>query len=309
MSDDESVMAGESYLEVGDSILIVGGRFGAAIGMFPSAGGNGTLWERKGDGPGEFRWIDGATASADEDTVVLVQEHRISYVGSDIRGRSVANPFPAQVGITILPDGALLLVSPFASSPQAARGFAVHLLDPVGHYRGSFYAAKDVGDFGRWPVAVAEGGRAVWIVQPRRTGFIAELWNIGEGHPSRVMRINPSWWQSPDEAIASGEQHDGASAPKPPSGTVGVWQNGDILFVALRHYDSKYAGADTKAYAPHKTFDGVLLAVEISSAKVLAVRRYDEFIFGFTNRGKLVLYDEDAQSRPRVQLTRVALRR
>lgn len=52
----------------------------------------------------------------------------------------------------------------------------------------------------------------------------------------------------------------------------------------------------------------VLLALDSESGEILATAIFDEFLLGFTNRGRLVFYSED-RGHPRIRLAETILRR
>jgi hypothetical protein len=58
---------------------------------------------------------------------------------------------------------------------------------------------------------------------------------------------------------------------------------------------------------PNRTVDTILEALDATTGEVLAAVRYDALITGFTNRGSAIVYEEDENGRPSLELQRLEL--
>jgi hypothetical protein len=308
---DDNIRGSGFTFEVDDTLWMMGEDFGPAIARFPLDGSPGMLLEREGDGPGEFRWIVAGQSYPSGDTIVVVQNTRVSYLTRDMREvRSYPNLVPRPVGIVVLADGSLLSVNHRLNRPANAAGYALHQVSPMGEYTLSFRTTDSLSAGGVWPMMRVPDANQVWLVEPRQDGFVVELWDIGRTERLREFRVNPDWWlgetRSPEDYERMAGQKE--QTPKLPSGTVGVWHGEGVLWIALRHFDSA-ASAEISYDVVHRWFDGVLLALDPISGSIITADVYDDFLLGFTNAGNLVFYSEDPEGRPRVRLARPELQR
>ncbi len=309
-ANDDHIVDAEAYIEVGDTLWMMGGHFEAGIGRVSLRGGKSWVTERKGEGPGEFRWIVVGQVYA-QDTLVVLEDRRTSVVTRDLQFvRSYPNQFPMPVGLWVLPDGTSIIPNYNARSPAGAIGKALHRVSAEGQYLGSFRATNSPADLGVWPMAPGNESGTLWVVESKVTGFVAELWDVPREQRLRVITEAPSWWVGVSKSPPDHEKLGNKSTlPKLPSGAVGVWQAEQVLWVALRQFDADYAHASLGDGARHRWFDGVLLAIDLNNGSILAATVFDEFLAGFTNRGRLVLTDQDRGGQPRVRLVEVKLRR
>jgi hypothetical protein len=303
-------MAAGSYLEIKDTLWTLGDAAESHIARFPLDEGASSLVDRSGEGPGEFRFVNLAGVHPAGDTVVVISDRRIIFFTlelQEIRSGPAFVRFPK--GMLVLADGSILITSPRATKPAQAAGFVLHEVNPTGQYVRSLRATDSTYAVGSWPIAHGHEESTIWLVEPRETGFIAEQWNTTKGERVRELRVDPEWWEAESKTPQYYEQaaQRRESMPKLPSSPTDVRDSGTHLWVALYHFDPDHAQDTFVGYEPHDMFDGVLLALDRVSGDVLASVVFDEALFGFTNRGRIVLYDVDDSGNPRLKLAEVTL--
>lgn len=311
---DQSILGTAWPLEMADELILMGEHFGPAIARLPLNGARGELMERIGDGPGEYRWISAGQIHPSGDTIVVIQDTRVSYLDTNLNEqRSFPNPVSRFSGVLLLSDGRFVFVSPRPPSSLRADGYVAHVVDAGGNLTGSFVPRGTATGGGLWPMSMGAEQGTIWIVEPQDDGFVAELWQTDSLTRVHRLAVRPTWWHGETRRPEEYERMAGRKkrVPRLPTGTVGVRESDGIIWVALRHYDVNHENGLLEDNQVHKRFDGVLLAVDPQSGDILASAVFDEFLLGFTNRGRLVLYDESEQGTPRVRLADVsfALRR
>jgi hypothetical protein len=287
---DDNLTSYGVTLDINDTIWVLGQRMGAGIARFAPDGAS-TLFERKGNGPGEFQWIDFAVAHPAGDTVVIFNDSKVSFVSSQIREvRSFRNLFERARGFSVLRDGSVVQVVPHTSHPAAASGRSVHVTSATGDYIGSFDVADSLSNPGLWPMNLAHNSSDLWVVQPLTNGFTVQRWQVH--NPRMISRVDVQldWWVGETLSPLKREQlaSKKATLPTLATGTNGVWDDGKVLWVVVRQFDEHHEQTD-----PDETtwWDAVLLAVDPETSEVLAARVFDQASMGFTNKGQLVLYE------------------
>lgn len=309
---DNNVMTTAWYLERGDTLWALGGYALSRVTRFSLTTNESAIFDRDGEGPGEFRFAYIAKMHPAGDTLVIVHEGRISYLTTVLREvRSIPILIPDALGMTILPDGRLFMVSSKLREPASARGYALHEITSAGRYTRSFRSTDTASASGAWGLEAGSEPNTIWVVEPRRDGLVAEQWDVESLRRRRGFSFSPAWWVGETKSREEYEQMGpNTRAPKLPTGTVGVWDSGNVLWVVLRHFDPAHASQDLAHVSVSEKFDGVLLAMDRESGAVLATAVFDAISFGFTNRGRLVLYDEDDRTgEPRIRLAEVSLQR
>ena len=309
---DDNVVPAGWYLECGDTLWTLGEMAESRVVRFSLASRQSVLFDRNGEGPGEFRYPQIAKMHPSNDTILVVHENRISYMTTALHeARSIPNIIPYPLGMVVLRDGRFIVAATDLHQPAGARGNALHVFSPDGQYLESFRAVDTALAGGAWGLDVGRESNTIWVVEPRADGLIAEEWDVVSMDRIRVFAFTPSWWVGENRSPEEYEQMTPKTgAPKLPTGTVGVWDGGDVLWVVLRHFDPVHGSYDFSHTSVDDQFDAILLAMDRESGGVLATAVFDAFSFAFTSRGRLVLYDEDDRTgEPRIRLATLRLSR
>ncbi len=310
--DDNNVIAAGSYLELRDTLWILGEAAGSAVVRFPLAGGESTLLDKKGNGPGEWKFVDFARLHPSVDTLLIFHNGRISYITSSLQeARSFPSPVKSPVGMAVLPGGAVIIVDPSKGRATDSIAYALHEITPVGTRIKSYRIADSAFAGGTWPLALSRDPNTIWLVEPRSDGFVVEQWDVLQTARLRQFRITPRWWVSETKRPEDYERLAARKEPVPklPTGTVGFWDSGDALWVALRHFAPSTPGTISPTMNLTRCSTAYLLALDRTSGSILGCSVFDDFLFGFTNTGRLVMYTEDATGHPRISLANPRLKR
>lgn len=306
---DDNLTAGGWPFESENTLWLVGERLGPSIVRLPTDGRRSDLIHREGDGPGEFRWITAAGSFADGDSLVILEDAAVTYLDSGLRSvRRLHNVLPRSTGWLVLPDGSVLHANTRTSTSGSAVDHTLHLVESTGVRIASFRTAGSHDGLGLWPMGLGMVEGTVWVLEPRVTGFTVELWDVNNRARLRAHSLDPDWWVRKTSPADVGEEaatrHAGSE--RRPTGTVGVYESQEHLWIALRHPDRNRTDRGISGNLA-EVFDGVLLALDKSSGSVLAAKVVDAFPYGFTNRGRLVLYHEGPRGHPSIRLVDVEL--
>ncbi len=81
-----------------------------------------------------------------------------------------------------------------------------------------------------------------------------------------------------------------------------VYQDADdMLWVVTMVADPEYE-ADPERTVWSRFRDSIVEAIDPDSGEVIAARRFDAYVTGFTNRGEAIIYDEDAAGLPTLEV-------
>jgi hypothetical protein len=305
---DDHVMPAGFYLEIGDTLWTMGNEARSHVARFSLSTEASTIVDVRGGGPGEFIYADEVQLHPAGDTLLVFHEKRISYLTTALsEARSVPAMVESPAGMVALSNEGVVFVEPRIHKLVRASGYVLHQFSRDGEYIKSFRPVGPAASADDWPIVKGQEKNTLWLVEPKPTGFTVEQWDVATGKTIQRFQFDPEWWQSETRTPADYEKmaSQKAAMTKLPTGPQAIRDEGNVLLIALRHFDAQHENADFSHYEPHKWFDGVLLVLDRKSGKVLAARVFDEFIFGFTNLGKIVLYDADAAGRPRIKLVEV----
>lgn len=313
-STDPNVQEAGFYLEHVGSLWAMGGFSGETLVRFSLEERSSRAYTLRGDGPGEFAdQIMGAAVHASGDTLVIAQVDRVEYFSPDLDfHRGFRSSVPVRGALLVLDSGEVVLSNTQISQANPSGARAVHAFAATGEIIGSFLPVH--GDFaGAWlPLARGADLNSVWVAIPARDGFVLEQWDAREQTRLRRYAVSVVWWHPPvrDPARSEGDLRKGRGRKElltPASGVVGLYDDGSNIWVALRHADPQYVSEVDKDHpAPDRLFDAFVLLLDRNSGAVQAAQVFNEFSYGFTNLGDLVLFAIDDLGRPQLSLLQLA---
>ncbi|MEX0892018.1 MAG: hypothetical protein WEB88_07590 [Gemmatimonadota bacterium] len=307
---DPNVMEASRFLQMNGGLWAMG-DFASGIAWFDLASDSSVLYDRPGDGPNEFRKIRNAAVHPSKDTLVVVQQSRVSYITSSAREARSIPAFAPRSGFILLDDGSFVISTHAVGSISGARGFTLHQVSSAGEHLRSFrkLRSEEAPKADYWPIARGTEARTFWLVTPHPRGFSVEKWDATQDHLIARFDLTPSWWRG-EPAIQPHYESmamSGSTIPPMPSGVNDVFDGGDVLWIAARHADHKGA-TSLEETSNDAWFDGVLLALSRTSGEVIAATAFDQFIAAFTNEGLAVLYAEHDTGEPSIELVRPSLK-
>lgn len=249
-----------------------------------------------GEGPGEYIGIQGL-ARLPDGRVVVAAHNRITLLDRDL---SYSSSFTLNLSIMnqkfLVPNDSTLLVA--WDSEESRTRF--HVFDLDGSARTSFGpldSSRDPTDLGQAP------GAAFWSVprsDPEARAFRLEKWDLERGMLVQVIEREPEWFRVWEPSDYSEAEDGPRTEPEPIGPSVSDVHEGDdgVLWVTTRVADPDYA-EDPQRQSWSRFSDSILEALDSSTGEVIAVRRFDESLNGFTNSGGLlIVYAEDANGFP-----------
>jgi len=307
---DPNVWPADYYVETGRDLWVMGGFAEQTLTRYTLRGRQSELFDRAGDGPGEFAGqIRGAALDSSGDTLVIIQVQRVDYFSArDLTYyRGFVPTLPVGFGIVTLPDGSVVFPSPGTSNPAAA-AYALHRFAAAGSYLGSSLPLAPESRPALMPLARGAEPSTVWVLLPKPRGFTAEQWDMGKGTRARQLEVEADWWyQNPysqmelEAMSAAGRVR--SDALKPSTGAIAAYDDGAHLWITIRHPDESWRQAMGGGVpVANKLFDSFLLALDRETGQVLAGHEFDDFAIGFTNRGKLVVIGVNAGGFSYIQL-------
>lgn len=244
------------------------------VAAFSEAGAFLKTFGKRGKGPGEFSNIRALRAMRGDSVVVLDATSLIQTTTADHFVRRAATT-PRVFGFLALPDGRLIL-----NNNDGRQAPLVLLEGADARYRPvrTFGTAEpDDRVMGR-VAALANGANGTfWWAFPNRLEI--SQWDTG-GRALRVFRLSAAWFTPWDVTAFLRSQ---TSAGKPQSRVVWLEEDGGILWVIAMVADRKWKAPAVKnreSVVPsmterHRSFDAIVLAIDPTTERLLAVQRFD----------------------------------
>ena len=236
---------------------------------------------RAGQGPGEFGIaITPIPGPGDTLFVPDLAQARISMFGPD---RALAGTLPMPffffVPAFVMPDGSFLVAEQIRTSESI--GYPMHVVDREGRVVRSFGTDEpqyrpDLNHILTRNVAPGRDG-TVWAMAPAR--YILERWDPSTGEQLQSTRIRSDWFRESTEPYT-----DETVRPLPL--VVGLWEDEHgLVWTIVRDADVDWAPppranehrpVDRQQYS--RTYDWVIEVVDPGSGRVLASRRFSEWL-------------------------------
>ncbi len=170
---------------------------GSEVYVFDSGGALIRTIGRRGQGPGEFRWIAGIAVGQDSSVTLFdLAERRWATVRMD---GTLLRTVPANLtlGEAFLSDGGSGIVMNAGFGTRDLFGLVMHHFSPDGHRLSSFDGRTDTGLF-EWPVATRVAalrhGGGVWVSEMDRPSI--EAWSLAG---KALAAVNLEWPWFPDK--------------------------------------------------------------------------------------------------------------
>ena len=302
-------------LERGDSILAVNAYDNEYIAVLGPSGETVRLVGRDGDGPGEYRSISAIAMHGDGRTYVY-DRRRLTVLDSALEVASIATlPVTVERGF-VLADRTSVVDGTRRVGDST---FALHLIGEDGALLNSFDGATTAS-----AIRFIARGRdnTVWSAPrfPETPTYEIARWDPRTGRRVQSVNDRPSWlhWTPPDRSanqVACGRgdraacdrMHDEQRPPHPPMPAIfHMWESPDSLLWVVSHVaDAHWKDATISEY--HGRFDSVLEARDVISGALIATRIFDQYLTGFTNSGRVMMFELDDQDQPRHMLVEVSL--
>ncbi len=235
---------------------------------------------RAGQGPGEFG-IVATPIPGPGDTLFALDLGlgRISMFGPD---RALAGTLPMPLfapPVFVMPDGSFLVASQIRTSESI--GYPMHVVDREGRVVRSFGTDEpqyrpDLSHILTRKVAPSQDG-TVWAIAPAR--YILERWDPSTGKQLQSTRILSDWFRESTEPYTD-------ETVRPPPLVVGLWEEEDgLVWTIVRDADvdwepppraNEHRPVDREQYS--RTYDWVIEVVDPSSGRVVASRRFGEWL-------------------------------
>jgi hypothetical protein len=293
--DDPLVNDASVFFRAGGSLWVAGGFMGASVAEFPMDGGFASPRGRVGEGPSELQDVLAGTWSSHSGQLALAQADRVSLLDVQtgridwIDGRGVRS------GSSIVwTDEALVIAQGLENDG------VLEVREPIdGPARKVTYSqAREGVRF----IAPARAPYQFWIVESRHDGFQLMRGTLtGNGVETKAFDpVTPTWWIPPRSvAPTTGpEVAPRRGAPPPPTRVLRLYDAGKVVFVLVTHADRNWTDWDRRYWEPGRGYDSVVMAIDSATGRSLAVERFEEFAYGFTNRGELVRYTVDRRGAP-----------
>lgn len=293
-----------SVLEDGDGMLVAE-FLSHRLVSFDAAGLTARVVGDVGEGPGEYIGLAGL-ARLTTGGVIVASRHRLTVLSPDLEFVSSSAPHVPIVEQNALSvDDSTLVIA----WPNREAGYLFHVLDIAGRARSAFGALDGDGAV----VNLGRGsGRSIWSVpwgDPSARQFRLERWDVDRGVRLQVIERAPAWfteWEPSEYTEADGPRR----RPEPVGpGIIDVHEDDDgVLWVITQISDPAYED-DPDRLSWSRFTDSILEALDPSTGEVIAARRFDERLNGFSNEGRLIVYAEDAQGIPSLSVAVPVLRR
>lgn len=266
---------------------------------------------RRGEGPGEFRWINQIIPSGQHVHVVDAANLRWTVLLHDLTVRSTQRLIRPPFESTVLYDS-LLVVSMQVPTRELA-GHPLHVFRLNRGLERSFGAPAagyraDLGVTGLRHVSAAPG-RGFWAAHI--TQYRLEKWDV-EGSLLAAYRREADWFSPHHQGMK-------ADPDTPPAPWLAAVHEDDagLLWVLVLIADEEWytglvpSGDGTFWWAPDRTdfLDTMIEVVDPTTGSVLATYRWDYAARGFVDGSHLAVYRESPVGVPRVEIWRVALDR
>lgn len=261
---------------------------------------------RDGEGPGEFARIMKIGLSPEGDIHAFDYSQLRETLYSEDLELMDTRLLPFRVrDVEWFGDGRVVVAA--RSFSPAVVGFPLHTLGVERNVELSFGAVDetvrpDMTALQRRFITRASDD-SVWAAYVHK--YTIEEWSIS-GERRRVIARSADWflpWFS----------ENGFSPAQPPQPEVQeVFQDPDgLLWVICILSDPNWPAGLTSGSAEgggygvsdwERLFDSYVEVIDTSTMELVASRRYDEYFLGFTNRGHIIGYREDAEGTPSIDL-------
>ena len=295
--------------------LVGGATSAGTIAVFDSAGRFLRSVGRPGGGPGEYRRIWRITTS--NDGVVVTDDFAARHTLLT-REFTFVRTIPATGGVPlslVAGDSGRVLESAGVRRGAHA-GYALFFRDMNGTIRSRASAVRvRQRDDGRDPasraLSLSPDGALAWAAH--RDEYLLERCSFRTA-TCAVLSRSVEWFPPRRELAASFDERMARFPPSPE--LLGVAQEGERrLWVMSLVADERWrrgmvlGGAHPGVSDPHRYWDTVIEAIDLSQFAVVARRRVDEaLLWGPLVGGYTALYTEDADGVPRILVLRLALR-
>lgn len=269
---------------------------------------------RKGGGPGEYGFIGVILRGPGDSVHVFDQDNlRWSILAPDLRfSRSVRLPIGSFTDVEFAGEGRVLLNAQASRRPFA--GVPLHLVSAEGELLRSFGTRDAKIDRNRpsahlRTISQVTDGR-VWVAHISR--YRLEEWTL-KGEMLRQLDREVDWFP-PGGSITNRP----GEAPRPV--LLDVWLDaGGRLWTLIRVADPKWADAQTErgrlqgiipvvGYSSEtRYYDSIIEVIDPDSGRLIASRRFDEYIYNFNQDGHYNAYHATDEGEPFVEVWRAAV--
>jgi hypothetical protein len=318
LGDDESGLVGDNFAIARDAAgryLTSFPEYGSVIAVFDDQGRYVTSIGGRGQGPGEFLWVDKIKADGSRIHVFDTPAYRRTVLDLNLQVVGTS-PLPAQpVDVDVL-DDSLLVVNSWIPATETI-GYPIHVLDSDGRVlRSMGYDGGGVrGPFvtSDFRAVTRSGHGRFWSV--RATRYLLEKWNL-EGERSKQMELRPPWL-TPYEGVCCT-----VSPRVPPEPRIRqIHQDSDgLLWVlstvadpswqdALVPLNDPMEGHEWEVVDRDRFFDTIVDVIDPSQGRLIASARFDPWFMQFASDGIVASYLPPQRGLgPRIRVWRLSLR-
>ncbi len=260
---------------------------------------------RRGEGPGEFRFLRAFTGIGGDSLLMVDLGGEYSVLDPDghwVRGGRLGVE-PLQVAM--LPDGRFVAAAN-AASPELA-GQPLHLVaqgevdggSPIvrsfGHPDGALDPAAT--DLDRQRIPVVLGATEPRVLSISRVDYRIEEWTL-EGHLLRAWELRNAWF--PMGSAESGEVASIRGAAMSPDGLL------QVVFVVMDPSDEPVPEDPIQRF--HDGASSVVEFIDLEAETLVARKRFPGWAPGFTSDGALVLSEQDEVGMVRLGILELGIR-
>lgn len=311
LPEDPNVVDVGTYIQVRQTLLTMQGFAGHSIVGFDLATSRSFVFDRPGEGPGEFKDIMAGLLDDTGDTLVVADSRRVSFLTTDLRFvRSFNSPVSIPPRSLIeLPNGDFLVSSLGPRLNHSGMTHGLHRLSRSGELLSTF-APVDVSDKPR--LASSDQPGHTWLLFSQDDGFSMQLWDVETETLINTFTIRPPWWHS---STATPHEHErqarsGRLPGAPSTIATDAVEHGGVLWVRISHADEHWQEWDPDIYDPTALYDAVLIAVEPDTGDPLATRVFsDVYVVAFVEGGRIASYELEGPGYPRIRLYDIWLER
>ena len=255
-----------------------------------------------GDGSGTYTRIQTVGAHENRQVYVFDRQRAVILDSTFKRIRQIDFPFKVERGV-VLANG-LVVVS--GDGAPDRHNFALHVFDDSGTLVRSFDPIDRRAYYSR---SIAPGrSNSLWSYESNSDApsYTIKRWDPQTGQVVQTIEDTPEWFITPG-VDSSAARARGALRNAPAPRVSRMWESPDGVLWVLSSV-GEAAWWDAPIDLRDRVLDGILEARDAETGRLLATRRFDEYLTAFTEDGDVLMVSHGADERPRHTIVSATLK-